>query len=298
MALMIFPVISSATFQLGDLNNPSSALTGDYASDIVAVALAQVDRTGSSFGMAYSNAEEWSADFIFSCARAANIPESVIPTTGNVTELYNYLLQHGGVTVTEPKKGDMAFYTNAYCNHVALMTDAENAVHGCYGSDIMNAQEWVYYSTSNVAHVAYTNYYDRYGNSPTITFVRPDYSPHVHVWGTGVVTTPATHTTTGIMTYTCTECGAKKTEPIPTTGVHSFGSWKKLNDSQHQRSCACGETEIADHNWNLGVVTTAATHTVPGVRTYTCINCSATKTEAIPTTGAHTFKNWTKIDDE
>ena len=40
----------------------------------------------------------------------------------------------------------------------------------------------------------------------------------VHTWDNGVVTTPATETTSGVMTYTCTVCGVTKTETIPATG--------------------------------------------------------------------------------
>ena len=39
------------------------------------------------------------------------------------------------------------------------------------------------------------------------------------------------------------------------------------------------------HSWNSGTITTAATCTTAGVRTYTCSRCSATKTETIPATG-------------
>ncbi|MBQ7715651.1 MAG: hypothetical protein IJT70_07265 [Clostridia bacterium] len=38
---------------------------------------------------------------------------------------------------------------------------------------------------------------------------------HTHTWGTGVVTTPANCVDTGVMTYTCSSCGATKTETIP-----------------------------------------------------------------------------------
>ena len=41
------------------------------------------------------------------------------------------------------------------------------------------------------------------------------------------------------------------------------------------------------HRWNEGVITTPATHTVEGVKTYNCIDCDATKTEAVPTTEEH-----------
>ena len=38
-----------------------------------------------------------------------------------------------------------------------------------------------------------------------------------HTFDSGVVTTPATGTAEGVMTYTCSACGYKKTEPIPMT---------------------------------------------------------------------------------
>ncbi|MBQ6430375.1 MAG: S-layer homology domain-containing protein, partial [Oscillospiraceae bacterium] len=39
-----------------------------------------------------------------------------------------------------------------------------------------------------------------------------------HAWDEGKVTTPATATKDGVKTYTCTRCGATKTEVIPATG--------------------------------------------------------------------------------
>lgn len=42
---------------------------------------------------------------------------------------------------------------------------------------------------------------------------------HTHTWSeSGVVTTPATCTQAGVMTYTCTGCGETKTEPISALG--------------------------------------------------------------------------------
>lgn len=80
---------------------------------------------------------------------------------------------------------------------------------------------------------------------------------HTHTWDAGVVTKEATCTEAGVKTYTCTTCGATKTEEIPATG----------------------------HTWNDGEVTTAATCTEAGVKTYTCTVCNATKPEAIEALG-------------
>lgn len=69
---------------------------------------------------------------------------------------------------------------------------------------------------------------------------------------------------------------------LESTHTHSFGAWTKLNDTQHQRTCACGEVEKANHTWDSGKVTKAATYTTTGVKTYTCTVCGATKNETIP----------------
>ena len=55
-------------------------------------------------------------------------------------------------------------------------------------------------------------------------------------------------------------------------------------------TCSCGATytetiPAKGHTWDEGVVTTAATCTEAGVKTYTCTVCKATKTEAIEALG-------------
>lgn len=119
-----------------------------------------------------------------------------------------------------------------------------------------------------------------------------------HNWDDGVITTPATHTTTGVKTYTCPDCSATKTETIEKTPEHSHGSWVEDNDNTHSKTCECGDKITEDHNWNGGDVTTPATHTTTGVRTYTCPDCNATKTETIPADADnHSFGAWSKVDD-
>ena len=46
-----------------------------------------------------------------------------------------------------------------------------------------------------------------------------------HVWDNGVVTKAATCEEAGVMTYTCTKCGATKTEAIAALG-HKWGEWE------------------------------------------------------------------------
>lgn len=65
---------------------------------------------------------------------------------------------------------------------------------------------------------------------------------------------------------------------------HSFGGWHN-DGSSHSRSCSCGEKESQGHSFDGGSVTTPATESSDGVKTYTCSVCGATKTEKIPATG-------------
>ena len=58
------------------------------------------------------------------------------------------------------------------------------------------------------------------------------------------------------------------------------------NDDYHWHQFACGTImDKAAHTWDEGVVTTPATCTTDGVKTYTCKVCSETKTEPIKATG-------------
>ena len=83
-------------------------------------------------------------------------------------------------------------------------------------------------------------------------------------YGTTENTVPATCGEAGRVDTICSNCGeVVSTKEIPATGAHT---------------------------WDNGTVTTEPTETTPGVRTYTCAVCSATRTETIPATGAHDYQ--------
>ena len=82
-------------------------------------------------------------------------------------------------------------------------------------------------------------------------------------YGTTENTVPATCGEAGRVDTICSNCGeVVSTKEIPATGAHT---------------------------WDNGTVTIAPTETTPGVRTFTCAVCGATRTETIPATGEHTF---------
>lgn len=113
-----------------------------------------------------------------------------------------------------------------------------------------------------------------------------------HNFGDGVVTKAATHTSTGVKTYTCGDCKYTYTEDIPMLADHEWSNWTPDGEDNHTRSCKCNATETAKHHFDNGVITKRATHTSKGVKTYTCTDCKYSYTEDIPKTSAHTWTSW------
>lgn len=90
---------------------------------------------------------------------------------------------------------------------------------------------------------------------------------HTHSY-TSEITTAPTCTTSGIRTYTCSECGESYTEYIAPTG-HT--------DSNGDNYCdTCGTYIEPSHTHNYTSVVTAPTCTEQGYTTYTCSGCGDT----------------------
>ena len=83
-------------------------------------------------------------------------------------------------------------------------------------------------------------------------------------YGTHENTVPATCGEAGRVDTICSNCGEViSTKEIPATG---------------------------EYTWDNGTVTTEPTENEPGVRTFTCAVCGATKTAPIPATGTHDYQ--------
>ncbi len=118
--------------------------------------------------------------------------------------------------------------------------------------------------------------------------------------------------------FACSACGAIGTETYEYGSAlgHDYAAWKSNNDGTHSHECnrcenlesencgggaatcttpavcsSCNEYygESLGHSWNAGEVTTSATCTKDGVKTYTCTTCQVTNTESVPATG-HSYK--------
>ena len=119
-----------------------------------------------------------------------------------------------------------------------------------------------------------------------------------HTWDDGQVTTAATCTENGVMTYTCTTCSDTKTEVIPATG-HAYGEpvWKWTDGFKATATFTCANDATHVENVTAEVtsaVTTPAACETTGVRTYTAKvtfegkEYTSSKTEVIPAAG-HTL---------
>ncbi len=107
-----------------------------------------------------------------------------------------------------------------------------------------------------------------------------------HEWEEGEILVEATETSEGSIEYVC-ECGAQKIEGLPMLPHmnHVLSDEWKYNDNCHWQICTFdGCIYVSDataHEWDDGVVETAATDKADGVMKYTCKTCKMTRTEVI-----------------
>ncbi|MBQ2865759.1 MAG: hypothetical protein IJE90_04495, partial [Clostridia bacterium] len=120
-----------------------------------------------------------------------------------------------------------------------------------------------------------------------------------HSWDEGEVTKQPSCSEKGEMTYTCQTCMYTRTEDIPTLD-HEFGDWTpNTDDKTHSHSCACGESETEDHNFDSGEVTQAPTHEAKGEIKYTCADCGYSYLDELPEIVEHQWDDWVinKVDE-
>lgn len=163
---------------------------------------------------------------------------------------------------------------DADCEHQIVLMPAAPATCTAAG----NSQP--YYKCTECGRL----FYDEAGTQPALTSDIMDIPALGHDWGEWEYTTPATCTTAGEQTRTCSRCGETETQAIAALG-HNWGEWEDvtpatcLTAGEQQRTCSrCNETETQTvaalgHNWGEAVSNNDGTHT------YTCSRCSETETE-------------------
>lgn len=100
--------------------------------------------------------------------------------------------------------------------------------------------------------------------------------------------------------YKSCVCGAQGTETFesgdldPSNHSGPLGGWQS-DENNHWKEYSCCQVHANEgiHQWDDGKITTAATCTAPGEKTYTCTVCSATRTETVSATGHNWSAAWT-----
>ncbi len=141
-----------------------------------------------------------------------------------------------------------------------------------------------------------------------------------HIWDNGVVTTAATCTAEGEKLFTCTVCGATRTEVIaklphtirevaavaPTCTLPGNSTYYVCDSCGHFFSDAEGTTELEEgswiipangHTWGEWVVITAPDCVNQGSEQRTCTVCGATESQNLDPNG-HTWADEYTIDQE
>ena len=130
---------------------------------------------------------------------------------------------------------------------------------------------------------------------PTINVYRCE-----HHWDQGEIITEATCTEEGEKKFTCSICGDEKTEKVSATG-HQHTEIRNKREATCKETGYSGDTWCKDcgkkilsgqtiaktenHSWDAGKVTTKATCTEEGEKTFTCSICGDKKTEKVSATG-------------
>ena len=121
---------------------------------------------------------------------------------------------------------------------------------------------------------------------------KTDYTAPVgHTFDEGTVTTPASCTAEGVMTYACS-CGATHTVPIPKADHElvdtvTAPTCTELGYTTHScKHCRYSYTDTPvgalGHTWDMGIVTAAPSLTKTGKLIQTCTVCKETKETILP----------------
>ena len=173
------------------------------------------------------------------------------------------------------------YYKSCICG--AKGTETFGYESGGYASHVYDDTTWGYKDRDGHAHLCKTE-----GCNEHDTIV-------AHTGGTATCKNRAV----------CTSCNQEygKLDTDNHTGSLST-DWRGKDDNKHWQVWSCcgaqDRNEVEAHNgtkWTVGEVTTSATCTTTGVRTYTCEDCGYTKTETIPANG-HDFENGTYVYDD
>ena len=120
-----------------------------------------------------------------------------------------------------------------------------------------------------------------------------------HVWNEGEVTTAATCTQDGVMTYMCTLCEEERTEAITKLGHDFAGEWQSDADGHWHKCSRCDATDGAvAHTMKDGEIITAPTVDEQGTQKIVCEVCGYESVKMLPVLAGHSAAaEWSSDED-
>lgn len=282
--------------------------TGDQRADLIGVALTQVgyrEGSGNNNKNKYSEyfghgARAWCGDFVSWCARQANIPKSVLKTSGpakpstfGITTVYK-----SGYT---PKPGDLFFKTNY--GHVGIVYYTEGKYFYTIEGNTWTGsprEDGVYIRKRLISdfYFGVPNYDGESGSSGgnastscSHSYTTSHESAHPHKeYKVCSKCSDKTYTGNEISVSSCKTCAQEKCS-------HSYSAWEKTSSSKHKKVCTkCGKSVSEKHSWSAYVVTEEPICNKAGKKTRTCKYCDAEESKSIPATGEHAIDDIEYID--
>ena len=280
--------------------------TGDQRADIIGVALTQVgylegdgiknnnkNKYGAYFG---KDGMAWCGFFVSWCARQADIPKSVLKSSGpaNPSTFGITTVHKSGYT---PKPGDLYFKKDY--SHVGIVYK----ISGNYFYSI-EGNTWTGGARKDGLYIKKKLISDFYYGVPKYTgdaatancshsYQTKSESSHPHKeYKICSKCSKKTYTGNYKTLKDCKSC-------IQDACTHKFGAWENSSSTKHRRVCTlCDKSETGSHKWSAAEIVKEATCSQKGSSKQTCSTCNAEKTSTIAATGKHVFEDLVYIDDK
>lgn len=163
-------------------------LTGNGATDMVNIAMAQNERNQPSMGYT----ESWCADFVSDCAKLAG-QGAAVPFNGSVNNMYTAVINAGGTRVSTAQAGDLVFFyasSESELGHVGIALDSSRNISGnifyqgtspskvCILKNSSEGYSHWFYVRPNYKNVSVEDPY-AYPSKPTLNIATSQYSSNV-----------------------------------------------------------------------------------------------------------------------
>lgn len=280
--------------------------TGDQRADLIGVALTQVgyregdgksnnnkNKYGAYFG---KDGMAWCGFFVSWCARQADIPKSVLkssgpaePRTFGITTVYK--------SDYTPKPGDLYFRKDY--GHVGIVYYTSGKYFYSIEGNTWSGsprKDGVYIRKKLIS-----DYYfgvPNYTGDATVANCSHTYqtkyeASHPHKeYKICTKCSKKTYTNNYKTLSDCKSC-------IQDACNHKYSVWEESSNTKHKRICSvCGKSETGSHKWSKAEIIKEATCSEKGSTKQTCSVCNAEKTATVAATGKHVYEDLIYMDDK